>query len=527
MDFDIVIVGAGHNGLVAGAYLGRQGYRVKIVERRGVVGGAATTEEFHPGYRNSVCAYTVSLLNPRIVADLGLYDHGLEIVERPLSNFLPTADGGYLKAYAGGPAMRAEIARFSARDATRYDDYTATISRLADLLRAFVLETPPNAGGGLRDIWALLRSAKRLRGLSLEDQQDLADIMTLSAADFLARWFESEAVKALFAFDGIVGTFAGPRSPGTAYVLLHHCFGEIMKTPGAWGHAIGGMGAITQAMARSAQGAGVEIEVDAPVAELLIEGGRAVGVRLQDGRLIRARAVAAGVNPKLLFTELVKPAHLAPGFLRRMQNWRCKSGTFRLNVALSELPDFSCLPGTEQAEHHTAGIILGPSVDYMEAAYDDAKRLGWSRRPVVEMLIPSTIDDTLAPPGRHVASLFCQHFDPELPAGRSWDAAREDAADTIIETVDGFAPNFAASVIARQILSPLDLEREFGLSGGDIFHGAMDLNQLFSLRPALGHADYRMPIAGLYLCGSGAHPGGGVTGAPGHNAAREIIRDLR
>ncbi len=524
--FDAVIVGAGHNGLVTGAYLGLKGLKVKIVERRGTVGGAAVTEEFHPGYRNSICAYAVSLLNPKIVADLGLYDHGLRIIERPLSNFLPTAEGGYLKSFADRRKMHDEVTRHSAADAARLDDYEATISRLADVLRALVLETPPNAGGGWRDFWALLRAGNRLRGLTLEDQRDLADIMTMSAADFLARWFESDAVKALFAFDGIVGTFASPQTPGTAYVLLHHCFGEIMETPGAWGHAVGGMGAITQAMARAAEGAGVDIETAAAVDRVLVEDGKATGVRLADGREIRGRAVAAGINPRLLFEKLIDPEEVEPVFLRRVKNWRCESGTFRMNVALSELPNFTCLPGTEQAEHHTAGIVIAPSVEYMDTAFYDAKRLGWSRAPVVEVLIPSTVDDTLAPQGRHVASLFCQQFKPELPDGRSWDEARGEAADTIIDTVTRFAPNFKSSIIARQILSPLDLEREFGLLGGDIFHGAMDLNQLFSLRPTLGHADYRMPIKGLYLCGSGAHPGGGVTGAPGHNAAREIIRDL-
>jgi phytoene dehydrogenase-like protein len=525
--YDVVIVGAGHNGLVTAGYLAKQGLKVKVLERRGVVGGAAVTEEFHPGYRNSVCAYTVSLLNPKVVNDLDLYAHGLEIIERPVSNFLPTADGGYLHAYPDPDRMRAEVARHSTQDADRLADYERTVERLANVLKSFVLETPPNASGGLGNIWAAFKSGKRLYNLSPEDQRDLADIMTMSAVDFLDRWFENDAVKALFAFDGIVGTLASPYQPGTAYVLLHHCFGEILPNKGAWGHAIGGMGAITQAMAKSAEATGADIETDAAVAGVIVEKGRACGVRLEGGREIRSRVVAANVNPKLLFDRMVDPAHIPANFRQRMKNWRCKSGTFRMNVALRELPDFKCLPGTDQAGHHTAGIIFAPDVRYMENAYIEARQSGWSKNPVVEMLIPSTIDPTLAPEGHHVASLFCQHFDYVLPDGRNWDNEREAAADTIINTVSRFAPNFADAVIARQILSPLDLEREFGLIGGDIFHGTLDLNQLFSLRPTLGHADYRMPLKGLYLCGSGAHPGGGVTGAPGHNAAREILRDLK
>ncbi len=310
-------------------------------------------------------------------------------------------------------------------------------------------------------------------------------------------------------------------------MLLHHGFGEANGVKGAWGYAVGGMGAITSAMARSAEAHGATIETSAPVAEILIEAGRAADVRLGDGRVIRARAVAANVNPKLLFLDLVPEAALDADFRRRMAGWRCRSGSFRMNVALSELPDFTCLPGKETAEHHCSGIVIAPSLDYLERAYWDAKTSGWSTQPIVEILLPSTVDEGLAPAGAHVASLFCQHFNPELGPGRSWDDAREQAADLIVATVDAYAPNFRQSILGRQSLSPLDLERDFGLIGGDIFHGALHLDQLFSLRPALGHADYRAPIPALYLCGSGAHPGGGVTGIPGHNAAREMLRDFR
>jgi len=524
--YDVVIIGGGHNGLVAAAYLAKAGKKVKVLERRHIVGGAAVTEEFHPGFRNSVCSYTVSLLNRKVVEDLGLYGHGLRIIERPLPNFLPLGDQGYLKSFSNSQKMFDEVARHSPEDAKQLADYGRVISKLANVLKTFVLETPPNVSGGICELWKLWKGARRFQGLTLEDQRDFTDIMTMSAAGFLARWFKSEAVTALFAFDGIVGTLSSPYQPGTAYVLLHHCFGDVMETPGAWGHAIGGMGAITQAMAKAAADAGVDIEVSAPVSEVLVTNGRASGARLEDGREIQARAVAANVGPKLLFSKLLDPVHVPPEFSTRMENFKCCSGTFRMNVALRELPDFTCIPGKHLQEHHQAGVIMAPSMRYMEQAYRDAIDFGWSRRPIVEMLIPSTIDDTLAPEGSHVASLFCQHFNPNVPDGRSWDECRDEAAEAILNTVNDHAPNFHQSVIATQILSPLDLEREFGLTGGDIFHGSLDLNQIFTARPTLGHADYRMPLKGLYLCGSGGHPGGGVTGAPGHNAAREMLRDL-
>ncbi len=331
--------------------------------------------------------------------------------------------------------------------------------------------------------------------------------------------------EAVLGFDGVVGNYASPYTPGSAYVLLHHVFGEVNGVKGAWGHAIGGMGAITQAMAKSAQAAGVEIRTGCGVREVLVEDGRAVGVVTAGGDIEHARAIVANVNPKLLYERLLAPDQVPPATRERMRNWRCGSGTFRMNVALGRLPDFTCLPGV--GDHLTAGIILAPSLDYMDRAYLDARAYGWSREPIVEMLIPSTLDDTLAPPGQHVASLFCQHVAPTLPDGASWDAHREEVADLMIATVERYAPGFKASVLGRQIKSPLDLERDFGLIGGDIFHGALSLNQLFSARPMLGQANYRGALPGLYLCGAGTHPGGGVTGAPGHNAAKVIARDLR
>ena len=528
--YDAVIIGGGHNGLVCAAYLAMAGRKVVVLERHGVVGGAAVTEEFHPGFRNSVAAYTVSLLNPKVIADLRLTEHGLQIVERKIANFLPLDDGRYLKV--GGERTRDEVAKFSMRDAGRLDAYGARLEAIADVLRVLAPETPPNVveGHPVAAISELIKSGKianRLRHLGLDLQRELLDLFTNSAGDYLDHWFESSAIKAAYGFDGIVGNYASPYTPGSAYVLLHHCFGEVNGRKGAWGHAIGGMGAITQAMAKAAAERGAEVRVGAAVREVIVERGHAVGVVTEAGEAIRARAVISNLNPALLYGKLIDRAVLPAAFTSRIAKYRNGSGTFRMNVALSELPDFTCLPGRDLAEHHTAGIIMAPSLQYMERAYFDARTHGWSKQPIVEMVISSTLDDTLAPPGQHVASLFCQHVAPQLPGDASWDDHRETVADLMIETVNTCAPNFKQSVLGRQIFSPLDLERTFGLVGGDIFHGALDLGQMFSARPMLGHADYRGPLPGLYMCGSGTHPGGGVTGLPGRNAAREILKDLK
>ena len=525
---DVIIIGAGHNGLTCAAYLAMAGLRVHVVERRKVVGGAAVTEEFHPGFRNSVASYTVSLLNPRVISELRLHEHGLQIVERRAQNFLPAPDGRFL--LTGEGRTQASVARLSRRDADAIGPFSARLEAIADVLRSLVLRAPPNLVpqfglAAIREVVNALGTANTLRALSLEQQRNLLDLFTRSAGEMLDDIFETDLVKALFGFDAIVGNYASPYAAGSAYVMLHHAFGEVNGKKGVWGHAIGGMGAITQAMSRALKELGTLIEVNAPVREVIVERGRASGVTLEDGRTIRARYVAANVNPKLLYTRLVPADALPEPFLGRIRNWRNGSGTFRMNVALSRLPSFSALPG--EGDHLSAGIILAPSLGYMEQAYLDAKMAGWSRDPVVELLIPSTLDATLAPPGQHVASLFCQHVAPELPDGRSWDDHRDEVADLMIATVDRYAPGFAASVIGRQVLSPLDLERQFGLLGGDIFHGALTLNQLFSARPMLGHADYRSPLKGLYHCGAGSHPGGGVTGAPGRNAAQAILADHR
>jgi phytoene dehydrogenase-like protein len=525
--YDVAIIGGGHNGLVCAGYLAGAGLRVIVLEKNATVGGAAVTEEFHPGYRNSVAAYTVSLLNPTVIRDLDLARHGLWIVERPVANFWPVDERRCLLMPYGPADRQRAVAAFSQKDAERLAAYDAALERAASFLRGLALRRPPNAGGGVLELIANAGLGRVLLGLTLDDKRLLLDLFTKSAADYLAQWFESDVVKGALAFDGIVGAYASPFTPGTAYVLLHHCFGEVNGKSGVWGHAMGGMGAITQAMARSAEARGVTIRTDAAVASLIVEGGKAAGVRLVSGERVGARVVAANVAPKLLFRDLVPEGAVEPELRRRFTSIKSGSGVFRMNVALSELPDFRCRPGTQAQDHHGSGIVIGPTLDYLERAYLDARAHGWSRKPVVEMLIPSTLDATLAPPGRHVASLFVQYVAPQLPGGRSWDDAKEEFADLVIATVSEHAPNFHRSVIARQALSPLDLERRFGLPDGDIFHGQLTPDQLFSARPVLGHADYRMPVAGLYLCGAGAHPGGGVTGLPGRNAALEIVRDFK
>ncbi|MBO6769104.1 MAG: NAD(P)/FAD-dependent oxidoreductase [Erythrobacter sp.] len=521
--YDAVIIGAGHNGLVCAFYLAQAGLKVRIVERRDVVGGAAVTEEFHPGFRNSVASYTVSLLQPKVIRDMRLVEHGYRVIERPISNFLPQEDGGYLKLGGGLKRTQAEFARFSQADAEALPAYYDALEGVAQVLRDLALKSPPNVGEGLRTLIAGASQGWGISRLDLAAKRDILDLFTKSATSFLGQWFESDAVKAAFGFDAVVGNYASPDTPGSAYVLLHHVFGEVNGKKGAWGHCVGGMGTITQIMADVCRQSGVEISLEAPVAQVLVDGDTVAGVKLESGEEIAATRVIANVGPMLLYGKMLDAAHQPEDFRRRMHGYKAAGGTFRMNVALSELPRFTALP--EPGEHHQSGIIIAPTLGYMDRAFLDAKAHGWSKKPIVEMLIPSTVDDSLAPPGQHVASLFCQQFAPTLPDDRDWDEEEDAAADAIIDTVEAHAPGFRASILGRQVLSPKGLYRKFGLVGGDIMHGQMSLDQLWSARPVLGHGSYRGPVKGLYMCGAGTHPGGGVTGAPGQNCAREVILD--
>ena len=529
-----MVIGGGHNGLVCACYLARGGLKVGVFERRSTVGGAAVTEEFHPGFRNSTASYTVSLLNPKVIRELRLAEHGLRVIERPMQNFLPLgaqAPGQSRPAHlCAGPAFNdtlAAVAAHSRRDAERLPAYYSMIERVVAFLRGLLLRTPPADLKRARDLWGALALGQGFRRLPAATQREIHEIFTRSAGEMLDAWFESDAVKALLGFDAVVGAFQSPYTPGSGYVLLHHAFGQTQGRDGAWGHAIGGMGAITQAMAAEATRLGVDIHLDSPVQQVMTrpagDSHQVTGVMLGDGRCISASKVAANVTPPLLFNHLTASEALPLEFRERMARWRCQSATFRMNVALSQLPRFEVLP--QPGPHLGSGIIIAPSLAYMDQAWLSAKSAGISRDPIVEMLIPSTLDESLAPPGAHVASLFCQHFAYQLPEGRSWEQARDAAADHIIDTVTAHAPNFRQSILGRLALSPVDLESRFGLTGGDIFHGALGLDQLWAARPMLGFGDYRTPVRGLYLCGSGTHPGGGVTGLPGHNAAREILRD--
>ena len=517
---DILIIGGGHNGLVCACYLAKAGARVTILERRDIVGGAAVTEEFHPGFRNSVASYTVSLLHPRIIDDLHLHDHGLRILSRRVNNFIPLPDGRSLTAWPDSDRLAAEIRKFSTRDADALSEYSDLLDGVVPVIKEVMLMTPPALSGfGVGELMKLFALSRQFGRLSDKHKRFLLKLFAVSAGEFLDDTFETDAIKAWLGFDAVVGHYASPYAPGSAYVLLHHVVGEVNGRSGSWGHAVGGMGAITQAMAAEAASLGVKIVTGCQVAEVMVRGGKAVGVKDAQGNEMPADLVVANVNPKLLFCDMLDESVVDPDTLAHFKSFKCQSGTFRMNVALDRLPSFSasmpehCLEG---------GVIMAPSLAYMDKAWIDARAHGWSSRPIVEMLVPSTVDDSLAPAGKHVASLFCQQFDPAL--GPDWDKHRDQAADSILDTVEQFAPGFRKSVIATEIHTPWDLERKFGLVGGDIFHGRLSLDQLFSARPMLGMGQYKTDIEGLWLCGAGTHPGGGVSGIPGHNAAREIIR---
>ncbi len=519
---DVVVLGAGHNGLVCACYLAMSGLRVRVLERRSIVGGACVTEEFHPGFRNSTASYTVGLLDREVIRDLDLLRHGLRVVPRPIANFFPLPNGDSLTLYNDLRDTKEEFKRFSENDASSLPAFLAMVREVGDIAIRQMHRPPPSKGVGMRGWVQAIESSREIKKLSSKRRRDLSNLFLSPIADLVGNWFESPHIQAAVAFDAIVGNYTSLHSAGSAYGLLHHAIGEVSNQRGVWGHPIGGMGAITQAMLKQALELGVKVETNTEIVKVCVENGKASGVVFADGSERTARAVVANLSPQQLYLDLIDRGDLDEDFVAGIRSLRSESAVLRMNVALSQLPEFECKPRNNNQDYHQSGIVIGPSLDYMETAYLDARTGDWSREPVIEMLIPSTVDDSLAPAGQHVASLFCQCF----PYDRDWDKLRERAADVVFNTIDQYAPNFSSSVITRQILTPLDLEREFGLPRGDIFHVAHTPNQLWINRPVLGHSAYRGPLQYLYHCGAGSHPGGGVSGIPGKNAARQIVRDL-
>ncbi len=524
--WDVIVVGGGHNGLVAAAYLARAGRRVVVLEARDRVGGACVTEEPWPGFKVSTAAYVVSLLRPAIARDLDLARHGYAVLSRNPSSFTPFPDGRSLLLGPDAAANRREVSRFSPRDGERLAEYEAMLERIARAVEPLLDETPPDPFSRRpRDLWRLARMGWRFLRLG-RDGPAAVEVLTAAARVVLDRWFESDEVKATLATDAIIGAMASPSTPGTAYVLFHHVMGETDGARGVWGYVRGGMGALPDAIAAAARGFGAEIRTGARVARVLVRGGRAEGVALEDGTEIRGRRVASSADATVTLLRLVGAEHLPDEVARAVRGIDYASASLKINLALSELPSFSALPGRAPGPQHRGTIHVAPSLDYLERAFDDARAGRPSARPVLECTIPSVVDPSIAPPGRHLMSMFVQYAPYRLAAG-SWDGERERFADRCVEVLDAYAPGFRRSVVHRQVLAPPDLEARFGLTGGNIFQGAMTPSQLFFLRPVPGCADYRTPIRGLYLCGAAAHPGGGVMGACGRNAAREILRDAR
>jgi phytoene dehydrogenase-like protein len=519
--YDVIVIGGGHNGLVNAAYLARAGRRVVVLERRHVLGGAAVTEEVFPGFRFSVCSYVVSLLRPEIIRELDLPRHGLEIL--PLDGtFTPMPNGDYLWRVNDHAKTRREIARHSKVDAEAYEEYGKAMVEMGRFVKPILSMTPPDPTSlDPRGLFKLLFLGRRFQALPYQDKYNQIQLMTMSAVDFLDQWFETDVLKATMSASGIIGTFLGVRSPGTAYVLLHHYMGEIDGAFRSWGLARGGTGAISNAIAGAARQAGVEIRTEAPVSKVLVRSGRATGVVLANGDELHADLVSSSLDPRLTFMKLVGEEHLPAEFADDIRRYKFRGSSGKVNLALDALPSFTARPGP--GAHLRGAVSISPSVDYMERAYDDAKYGRYSRRPYIDIVIPTLTDPSVAPPGKHVMSCFVQYAPYHLAEG-SWDEQREAFGDTVIDTIAEHAPNLKEIILHRQVLTPLDIERDFGLTEGNIFQGELTLEQLFFLRPAPGWAEYKTPIRGLYMCGSATHPGGGIMGASGRNAAVRMLK---
>ena len=523
--YDTIVIGAGHNGLVCAAYLARAGQRVLVLERRERVGGAAVTEEVWPGYRVSILSYVVSLLRPAIVEELQLARFGYRVYPLDPAYFMPFPDGRHLLYWEDLARAAAEIARFSPSDARALLDYDRTLGELVALIRPLLDRVPPQLPparpGDFLDALRVGRQLLRHSG----SWSRLVDIMTMSVADYLGQWFSDEAVKGALSPGGVIGAWAGPETPGTAYVLLHHRMGEAGGQRGGWGLVRGGMGALSEALSRAARAFGAEVMTSSPVARVLTRGGRATGVALEDGTEVAADRVMSAAHPVTTLLGMVGEQHLPPELVAELVRYRSRSGSAKVNLALAELPDFQALPGRELGPQHPE-FIINPSLGYLQQAFDDARTGIWSRSPMLDCVIPTTKDDSLAPAGRHILSCFVQYAPLEL-AGSSWVEERERLGDRVVALLGEYAPNLPGAVLHRQVITPADMEQQFGLLGGNIFQGEMSLDQLFSFRPAPQAGAYRTPVGGLYLCGSGTHPGGGVMGAPGRNAARLVLSEER